>query len=194
MFDNEKQVEQLIEQLKETDEQFAVAMTNKKKSMQGFMQYFFQCAQAAYIKAIGKHNGYMSGIDESDVRSLMIHYWTEDNPKVGDIELGTAKFAKVSAVKSDKPKATKAAPATPKGKVPAKANDNDDDAPSATMTAESADAPTKTTAAPAKAAPKAKAPITSTGSAQAPAPAATKVVPMAAAPAPVVGFCDDDDF
>lgn len=183
MFDNEKQVEQLIEQLKETDEQFAVAMTNKKKSMQGFMQYFFQCAQAAYIKAIGKHNGYMSGIGEDDVRNLMIHYWTEDNPKVGDIELGTAKFAKVSTPKSDKPKATKAAPATPKGKVPAKANDNDADTAASTMT----------TAAPAKAAPKAKAPIA--------APTATKpatpVVPMAAPapqPAPVVGFCDDDDF
>lgn len=166
MFDNEKQVEQLIEQLKETDEQFAVAMTNKKKSMQGFMQYFFQCAQAAYIKAIGKHNGYMSGIGEDDVRNLMIHYWTEDNPKVGDIELGTAKFAKVSAAKSDKPKAKATAPATPKGKVPA----------------------TQQGTVPAKPV----APIA--------APAATKVVPMAAAPvpapkpAPVVGFCDDDDF
>lgn len=176
MFDNEKQVEQLIEQLKETDEQFAVAMTNKKKSMQGFMQYFFQCAQAAYIKAIGKHNGYMSSIGEDDVRSLMIHYWTEDNPKVGDIELGTAKFAKVSAAKSDKPKATKAAPATPKGKVP--------------DTASQPAAP----AAPAKAAPKATAPVAAHTATKPAAP----VVPMAAAPqpkpAPVVGFCDDDDF
>ena len=177
MFDNEKQVEQLMEQLKETDEQFAVAMTNKKKSMQGFMQYFFQCAQAAYVKAIGRNDGYMSAIDESDVRNLMVHYWTEDNPKVGDIELGTAKFAKVSAAKSDKPKATKAAPATPKGKVPATKQGT-----------------TAAHAAPAKAAHKATAPIS--------APTATKpaapVVPMAAAPqtkpAPVVGFCDDDDF
>lgn len=159
MFDNEKQVEQLMEQLKQTDEQFAVAMTNKKKSMQGFMQYFFQCAQAAYIKAIGKHNGYMSAIGEDDVRSLMIHYWTEDKPKVGDIELGSAKFAKVSAANSGKPKTkATAAPATPKGQVPA---------------------------APVKAAPAAKS--------------STPVVPMAAPapqpkPAPVVGFCDDDDF
>lgn len=165
MFDNEKQVEQLMEQLKQTDEQFAVAMTNKKKSMQGFMQYFFQCAQAAYVKAIGRTNGYMSGIGEDDVRNLMIHYWTEDKPKVGDIELGSAKFAKVTAAKSDKSKAKPAAPATPKGKVPATAT-------------EKATAPI--------AAPAATKPVAPVVPMAAPAPQPK--------PATVVGFCDDDDF
>lgn len=176
MFDNEKQVQELINELQKTDEQFAVAMTNKAKSMEGFMQYFFQCAQAAYIKTIGRTNGYMSSIGEDDVRSLMVHYWTEDNPKVGDIELGSAKFAKVETPKADKPKAKPAAPATPKGKVPAtKKKTPAAKAPTPVIPI----APKATVSAPPPApkAPQAKA--TSTNSVQAP---------------PVVGFCDDDDF
>jgi len=120
MFDNEKQAKQLIEKLLKTDKQFKAAYEgNKKKTFDGFMKYFFQCAQDAYIKSIGKTNGYMSSIVEDEVASLIVHYWTEDKPKVGDITLGSAKFMKIEA-----PKKTAKDKPTPK---PKKIDDDDMD-------------------------------------------------------------------
>ena len=121
MFDNLSQATALMEQLKQTDEQFAAAVqNNKKKSIDGFMDYFFKCALDAYTKSVGRKNGYMQSIPDECVSNLMIHYWTEAAPKVGDIDISDAKFkaASTAAKKPAKGKAAtpaaQAAPPTPK--------------------------------------------------------------------------------
>lgn len=114
MFDNEQQTKALIEQILKEDTNFATAYnTRKDKSFDGFMQYFYQCAQDAYIKSIGRKSGCMTHIDEADVRCLLVHYWTEDSPKVGDITISSFKGMAITTP-SAAPSRPTTPPATPK--------------------------------------------------------------------------------
>ena len=174
---NKTQVQALIDVLIKKDAHFAEAYkTRKDKSLDKFIQYFFSCAQDAYIKQIGRKNGCMTDISSDDVNALLVHYWTEDNPKVGDIELTSFKGMEIktatpkpaSAPTPPKPGAPKAAPKTPSPAKPA---------------APKAAAPTAPPTAIPTAAPKAAAPK----------PAA----PPTAIPKPPVASSssdDDDDF
>lgn len=141
MFDYEKECEALKSSLM-NDERFVKALERKDKSLQGFMKYFWECVKAEYIKRVGQVNGYADHIEDSEVQSLMLHYWTEDNPKVGDISLASVQCKKVeqpkpaakpakTGVKVEKPipmpSKPKAKAAIPVPKVEPKVLDLDDD-------------------------------------------------------------------
>lgn len=109
MFNNEQDTKALIEQVLKEDTHFAEAYkTRKDKSIDGFIKYFFECAQDAYVKSVGKKSGCMTSISPEDVRALLVHYWTEDKPKVGDITLSSFKGMAIST-----PSAAPAKPSTP---------------------------------------------------------------------------------